>query len=183
MKKLQLISAISLLTAAVWAKAPSSDWAVVEDIPPGWRIVVVTEFTFPCIFVHASHDELVCRIPQRHWEERNLPETRVRRDRIREVRVDRRNGTNALMGGAIGGGAGAIFGSIVNPGSRGPSAYGLGVIGTFLGARMGNDVHLLKGKVIFRAAPLAKQGKATSPTRASQSEEEGGSSAEQPAYY
>jgi hypothetical protein len=41
---------------------------------------------------------MVCRIPQHRWDERDLPDIRVRRDRIREVRVDRRNGANALMG-------------------------------------------------------------------------------------
>ena len=157
MRTLQTIFMVSFLAVISWAKAGSSDWRAVEDIPTGWRIAVVTEFTFPCIFIHASADEVVCRIPQRHWDEPNLPETHVRRDRIREVRVDRRNGTNALMGGTIGGGAGAIFGAIANAGARGPSAYGLGVVGVLFGARMGNDVHVLKGKVIFRARPFEKQ--------------------------
>src|SRR5215471_12621537 len=127
-------------------------------------MAVVTEFTFPCVFVRASADELVCRIPRRRWDEHDLPETHVRRDRIREVRVDRRNGANALMGGAVGGGTGAIFGAIANAGARGASAYGLGVVGVLLGARTGNNVHLLKGKVIFRASPSFKMDGARSPT-------------------
>lgn len=149
-----MMVAMLLLAGISWAKTPSSDWQVVEDIPTGWRIAVVTEFTFPCVFVHATADELVCRIPRRRWDERDLPETRVRRDRIREVRVDRRNGANALTGAAIGGGTGAVFGAIASAGARGASAYGLGVVGVLLGARMGNDVHLLKGNVIFRASPV-----------------------------
>src|SRR5262245_540754 len=144
MRTLQAIFTVSFLATISWAKAPSSDWAVVEDIPAGWRIAVVTEFTFPCVFVHATADEMVCRIPQRRWDERDLPETRVRRYRIREIRVDRRNGANAVMGGAVGGGTGAVFGVIANAGARGASAYGLGVVGVLLGARMGNDVHLIK---------------------------------------
>jgi len=152
MRTLLVIFTVWLLTGISWAKAPSSDWDVVEDIPTGWRIAVVTEFTFPCVFVRATAEEMVCRIPQRRWDERDLPDTRVRRDRVREVRVDRRNGANALMGGAVGGGTGAIFGAIANAGARGASAYGLGVVGVLLGARLGNDVHLLRGKVIFRAS-------------------------------
>lgn len=155
MRTLHVIFTVWLLAGISWAKAPSSDWDIVEDIPTGWRIAVVTEFTFPCVFVRASADELVCRIPQHHWNECDLPETRVRRDHVREVRVDRRNGANALMGGAVGGGTGAIFGAIANAGARG--AYGLGVVGVLLGARMGNGVHLLKGKVIFRASPFGQR--------------------------
>lgn len=155
MRTLHVIFTVWLLASISWAKTPSSDWDVVEDIPTGWRIAVVTEFTFPCVFVRASADEMVCRIPQRRWNERDLPETRVRRDHVREVRVDRRNGTNSLMGGAVGGGTGAIFGAIANAGARG--AYGLGVVGVLLGARMGNDVHLIRGKVIFRASSLGQR--------------------------
>lgn len=157
MRTLHVIFTVWLLAGISWAKAPSSDWDIVEDIPTGWRIAVVTEFTFPCVFVRASADELVCRIPQRRWNEHDLPETHVRRDHVREVRVDRRNGANALTGGAVGGGAAAIFGAVANAGARAASAYGLGVVGVLLGARMGNDVHLLKGKVIFRASPLGQR--------------------------
>src|SRR5262249_385908 len=102
MRTLHTIVAVLLLAGISWGKASLSDWGAVEDIPTGGRIAVVTEFTFPCVFVHASADEMVCRIPGRRWDEHDLPETHVRRDRIREVRVDRRNGVNALMGGAIG---------------------------------------------------------------------------------
>lgn len=157
MRTLHVIFTVWLLAGISWAKAPSSDWDIVEDIPTGWRIAVVTEFTFPCVFVRASADELVCRIPQRRWNEHDLPETHVRRDHVREVRVDRRNGANALTGAAVGGGTGAIFGAVANAGARGASAYGLGVVGVLLGARMGNDVHLLKGKVIFRASPVGQR--------------------------
>jgi len=144
-----------------WAKTPSSDWNVVEDIPTGWRIAVVTEFTFPCVFVRASADEIICRIPQHRWNERDLLETRVRRDRVREVRVDRRNGANALIGGAVGGATGAILGVMANTGTKNASAYALGVVGVLLGARIGNGVHLIKGKVLFRASPFGQPQSST----------------------
>ncbi|HTM35514.1 MAG TPA: hypothetical protein VL156_02095 [Terriglobales bacterium] len=164
MRTLHAMFTVLLLASISWAKTPLSDWGGVEDIPTGWRIAVVTEFTFPCIFVQASADELVCRIPRRRWDERDLPETHVRRDRVREVRVDRRNGANALMGGAIGGGTGAGFGALASAGASGASAYGLGVVGVLLGARMGNDVHLLKGKVIYRASPSLQTDETRPPT-------------------
>lgn len=153
MRMTQVIFTLWLMVGISSAKTPSSDWNVVEDIPTGWRIAVVTEFTFPCVFVRASADEIICRIPQRRWDERGLPETRVGRDRVREVRVDRRNGANALIGGAVGGATGAILGAMANTGTRGASTYGLGVVGALLGARIGNAVHLIKGKVLFRASP------------------------------
>jgi hypothetical protein len=96
------------------------------------------------------------------------PETRVRRDRIREVRVDRRNGANALLGGVIGGGTGATFGVIASTGARGASAYGLGIVGLLLGAHMGNDVHLLKGKVLYRVGPSFQMDGVRPPTPKSQ---------------
>jgi len=154
MRTLHVIFTVWLMVGISWAKTPSSDWNVVEDIPTGWRIAVVTEFTFPCVFVRASLDEIICRIPQHRWDERGLPETQVSRDRVREVRVDRRNGANALIGGAVGGGAGAILGAMTNTSAKGASAYALGVVGVLLGARIGNGIHLLKGKVIFRATPF-----------------------------
>lgn len=161
MRTTHVIFAVWLMAGICSAKTPSSDWNVVEDIPTGWRIAVVTEFTFPCVFIRASADEIICRIPEHRWDERGLPETRVGRDRVREVRVDRRNGANALMGGAVGGATGAIFGAMANTGARGVSAYALGVVGALLGARIGNGVHLIKGKVIFRASPSGQ------PTQAS----------------
>jgi len=62
MRTLHAMFTVLLLASISWAKTPLSDWGGVEDIPTGWRIAVVTEFTFPCIFVQASADELVCRI-------------------------------------------------------------------------------------------------------------------------
>jgi hypothetical protein len=59
------------------------------------------------------------------------------------------------MGGSIGGGTGAIFGALASSNARGTSAYGLGLVGVLMGAHMGNDVHLLKGKAIYRANPGA----------------------------
>ena len=164
MRMLHTIFTVLLLAGISWAKPPLSDWGSVEDIPTGWRIAVVTEFTFPCVFIRASSDDLVCRIPKRRWDEHDLPETRVRRERIREVRVDRRNGANALMGAAIGGGTGATFGAIATVGTRSASAYGLGIVGVLLGAHTGSEVHLLKGKVIYRASPSLQMDEVRPPT-------------------
>ncbi len=75
----------------------------------------------------------------------------VRRGAIREIRVEKRNGTNSLAAAGLGGGIGAGFGGIAVAGARGPAAYLLGTMGAMMGARKGNDTHLLRGKVIYRA--------------------------------
>ena len=92
----------------------------------------------------------------------------MRRDRIREVRAERRDGANMLAGSAFGGGTGAGFGAVAAAGSRGGPAYLLGVLGATIGAHMAHDTHILRGKVIYRSALLPKsQRKSPDPVRAS----------------
>jgi hypothetical protein len=152
--RLLLISFLALFTSTVFSKSPVGDWQSVQDIPAGWQITVVTTFTFPCIFERASDDELICRQLDRRADLAELHEIHSRRDRIREIRVEKRNGANSLAAAGLGGGVGAGFGAISIVGARGPAAYLLGTIGALMGARKGNDTHLLRGKVIYRA-PLS----------------------------
>ena len=140
-----------LFTTTVYAKSQVGDWQCVEDIPTGWQITVVTTFTFPCIFVRASDSELVCGQLDRHAHVSNSDEIHVRRGAIREIRVEKRNGANSLAAAALGASAGAGFGAVAAPGARGPAAYLLGTMGAMIAARKGNDTHLLRGKVIYRA--------------------------------
>ena len=142
---------LSLFTTTVFAKPPLGDWRSVEDIPTGWQITVVTTFTFPCIFVSSSDSELICRQLDRQTAVADSDEIHVRRGAIREIRVEKRNGPNSLAAAALGGGSGAGFGAVAVAGARGPAAYLLGTMGAMMGARKGNDTHLLRGKVIYRA--------------------------------
>ena len=149
--RLLLSSFLTLFTTTVFAKSPVGDWQSVEDIPTGWQITVVTTFTFPCIFARASDSELLCGQLDRHSHATDPDEMHVRRGAIREIRVEKRNGTNSLAAAGLGGGIGAGFGGIAVAGARGPAAYLLGTMGAMMGARKGNDTHLLRGKVIYRA--------------------------------
>src|SRR6266496_2058982 len=89
------------VTAACFAKTAVGDWqSVQQDIPRGWQITVVTSFTFPCIFEQADADELVGRPLQRSPGASETDKIRIRRDRIREIRVERREGANMLAGAA-----------------------------------------------------------------------------------
>lgn len=136
------------LSASAFAKNAVSDWqAVKQDIPSGWQIIVVTSLTFPCVFQSASDEELICEPLQRDYSRPNLQAIHVRRDRIHEIRAEKRNGTNALALGAIGGLAGGGFGAV---GGRVTSAYLFGILGSAMGAHRGSRVHILRGKVIYR---------------------------------
>jgi hypothetical protein len=154
MRQPTTIALLFVLTTTGFAKAPLGDWqAVQQDIPRGWQITVVTSFTFPCIFERADKDELVCRAVQRNARDSEGTEIHVHRDRIREIRVERRDGANMLAGAAGGSGLGAILGAILIPGARGPSAYLLGLGGASMGARSGRGLHIVHGKVIYRRNP------------------------------
>lgn len=144
-----MLTFLFLFTGAGFAKAPIGDWqAVQQDIPRGWQITVATSFTFPCIFERADKDELVCQ-PLNRGRLSDPDEIHLRRDRIREIRVERRDGANMLAGAAGGSGVGAILGAVLISGARGPSAFLLGLGGASMGARSGRDLHLLHGKVIY----------------------------------
>lgn len=133
------------------AKTPIGDWQVVQqDIPRGWHITVVTSFTFPCVFVQATSDEIVCNPVRRNQDIQDVGEIHVLRERIREIRVERREGANMLAGAAGGGGLGAVLGALLIAGGRGPAAYAFGLGGISMGARSARDVHILHGKVIYR---------------------------------
>ncbi|SRR6266496_3137139 len=152
MQKLLVLTSITLaFTGICFAKAPVGDWQAVQfDIPQGWQITVVTSLTFPCIFERATQEELVCQPSQRSRVPSDSREIHVRKDRIREIRVERRDGANMIASGAGAGGLGAGLGAIVAEGSRGSSAYALGLLGAGMGARTGRGLHILHGKVIYR---------------------------------
>jgi len=76
---------------------------------------------------------------QHHPEASKDRETHVRRDRIREIRVERREGANMLAGAAGAGSIGAVLGAALAAGARGPSAFLLGIGGAGTGARTGRD--------------------------------------------
>ena len=145
------------LTAAVpllaKSKGPVGDWqAVQQDVPRGWGLEVVTSMTFPCVFDHATADELICRPIERGGRESDDAEIHVRRDRIREIRVEKREGANMLAGGGAGAGLAAILGAVLIPGGAGRAAFAFGLGGASIGARHGRDIHILHGKVIYRRA-------------------------------
>jgi hypothetical protein len=158
MRPLTTLAFLFILAGTGLAKSPVGDWqAVQQDIPRGWQITVVTSFTFPCIFEQADKDELVCQALQRNRRDSEAGEIHLRRNRIREIRAERRDGADMLAGAAGGGGLGAVLGAVLVAGGRGPSAYLLGLGGASIGAHSGRDLHILHGKVIYRRMPTDKE--------------------------
>ncbi len=169
MRHLLVLTSLFVITTAGFAKSPIGDWQSVQDIPEGWQITVVTEFTFPCIFTEATEDELTCTSLRHGWAAPHSRQIRVRRDRIREIRVEKREGTNMLAGAALGGGTGAGFGALAAATSKAAPAYLFGTIGAVIGAHMGRDTHILRGKVIYRPPPVSAQNQ--SPDEVQESEQ------------
>jgi hypothetical protein len=113
-----------VLAGASFARSSVGDWQTVrQDIPRGWQIAVVTSFTFPCVFQQATEQELVCDPLDHDRRGSDNGEIHVRRDRIREIRVEKREGANIVAGAAGGAGLGTLLGALLVPGARGPSAY------------------------------------------------------------
>ena len=154
-----LLLSTLIVTASSFAKEPVGDWQTVqEDIPRGWQITVVTAFTFPCIFQQANDNELVCEQLHHRWGAENN-DIHVRRDRIREIRVEKREGANMLAGGVGGGVAGALLGTVLVAPAMGPAALLLGMGGAGMGASGGRGLHILHGKVIYRRAEINQTSK------------------------
>ena len=168
---MQRIIPIFLITVVAasqsFAKGSIGDWQTVQqDIPRGWGIEVVTSMTFPCEFDRATENELICMPIQRGRRESDDAEIHVRRDRIREIRAEKREGANMLAGGGTGAGLGAILGAMLIPGGAGRAAFVFCLGGASIGGRHGRETHILRGKVIYRR-PIQGQDSTTESAAAS----------------
>ena len=155
MRKLTLLLLMTfLLAGSSFAKEPVGDWQTVQnDIPRGWQITVVTAFAFPCIFEQANEQELVCEQLHHRWGSENN-DIHVRRERIHEIRVEKREGANRFAGAIGGGAAGVLLGAVLVAHAAGPAALLLGMGGAGMGADTGRGLHILHGKVIYRRAEV-----------------------------
>jgi hypothetical protein len=104
----------------------------------------------------ATDQELICDPLDHDRRGSDNGEIHVRRDRIREIRVEKREGANMLAGAGGGAGLGSLLGALLIPGARGPSAYLLGLGGASIGAHQGRNIHILHGKLIYRRSVEAR---------------------------
>lgn len=155
MRLLKLVLLVAAMAQPLLAKDDISDWQNVKDIPPGWRISVVSGRHIACIFVRATDEELVCGGLQRGWYT-DPREFHFRREMIREVRVDRGDAVNALAGAAVGGSLGAALGASNPHVDRGAMVPFFATIGAAIGLRAGRDCHIVRSKLLYQSHPSQK---------------------------
>jgi hypothetical protein len=136
-------------------EAQTTDWPGVKNLPVGSIISVRSRHRVKCIFVHATNDELVCQ-PIRPGliglTAIGRSEFRFAFRRVREVRLEYSDGSNAAVGATIGAGAGAAFGAIRPSTDLVPSAsiaFGI-AFGALVGGFFGVIVPFRHGAVIYK---------------------------------
>src|SRR5579863_9634405 len=147
MRTLRIFTSLLVFTLLVsTAQAQTGNWQSVKNLPLGARISVLTLHRIPCILLRVNDDELVCATIRHRWFG---PDTLTfRRQSIREIRLPPTDGTNGLLGIAIGGGAGAALGAARFDciGCRGAGALIFGVIGAVVGAKIAKNSPIVQGK-------------------------------------
>jgi hypothetical protein len=166
MRQLIVLVSLCALTNASFARSPIANWQAVQDVPPGSQIMVAAGHDYPCLFVRATEDELICGGVQRGWMVSEPQEIHFRRDQIREVRIDRGDAANSLAGAGIGASVGAAVGAAGTTNARGSAALLFGIFGSAFGARLGQAIHVLRGKVIYRSASVKNTKRDNAPATA-----------------
>ena len=154
-RKWQITSSLLVvLLLGSTAQAQTGDWRAVQNLQPGARIMVKTQHRYPCIFVSATQDELVCDVPRHRLG--GLPPTMAfSRQEIREVRRAPNQAKDAWIGAGIGAGAGAVAAGTNSRTSPGVHAFFGGLAGAGGGALVGATVPIFQvvfhgGKLIYR---------------------------------
>ena len=151
MRTLRIFTSLLVFTLLVsTAQAQTGNWRSVKNLPLGARISVLTWNRITCILVRVNEDELVCAPIRHRWFG---PDTLTfGRQRIREIRLPPPDGTNELLGAAIGGSIGATVGALRYNciGCRGAGALLFGSIGAVVGAKIAKHSPIVQGKLIYK---------------------------------
>jgi len=127
----------------------AGDWQAVVNLKPGTRISLKAQHHILCVFQAATDDELVCKPKRFLWL--GPRESRFDRQSIREVRLERNQTKDMLIGTGIGTGAGAIAGATTGKAPRGGSLLVLTLGGSLVGSVVGGIVSIpLRGKIIYK---------------------------------
>jgi hypothetical protein len=148
-----LVLTTSFLLFSCMAQAQPGDWQNVENLPSGTSISIKLRVRFRCLFQSATDEELICERTQRVWILSNSSEIKVNRKRIREVRLEHSDSTNALVGAAVVGGGAAIAEAARVDGdakTRTIAALFAGSLFGLLGGVIGRDFPILHGKIIYK---------------------------------
>lgn|SRR5579872_176233 len=151
MRTLRIFTSLLVFTLLVSsAQAQTGDWQSVENLPLGARISVLTRHRVPCILVRVNDDDLVCAPTPERWFG---PDTLTfQRQNIREIRLPPPDGTNELLGAAIGGGIGATVGAANSncEGCGGARALIFGGILAVVGAKVAKRSPIVQGKLVYK---------------------------------
>lgn len=151
MRTLRIFTSLLVFTLlASGARAQTGDWQAVVSLPLGARISVLTRHRIPCILVRVNDDELVCAPVHRPWFGSDT--ITFDRQRVREIRLSPPDGTNELLGAAIGGGAGAALGAARFDcmGCRSAGAFIFGMVGAVVGAKVAKHAPIVQGKLVYK---------------------------------
>jgi hypothetical protein len=138
------------------AFAQTGNWQAVKQLDPGVKISVRSEhhsLRSTCYFQRATDDQLFCERILRGVSQVLIPPDAVyERKKIREVRLEHSDRSNAATGAAIGGGIGATLGAANDNGTltREGGALLLGTVGALIGGSFGRDFPIFHGKMIYR---------------------------------
>jgi hypothetical protein len=138
------------------AFAQTGNWQAVKQLEPGTKISLQSDHLWlhsTCYFQRATDDQLFCERILRGVSRVLIPPDAVyERKKIREVRLEHSDRSNAATGAVIGGGIGATLGATRGNGTLTPEggALLLGTTGALIGGAFGRDFPIFHGKVIYR---------------------------------
>src|SRR5215471_7454730 len=140
MEPRRIAIALTFLLVASDGLAQNSDWQIVKGLHFGARISVRTTHRSlhdPCVFQQATDDGLICLYATHsQW----VPASTISFPRadVREVRLERGDGSNTALGAIIGAGTGAALGgAVAKSGRKAAAAAGGGLIGSVIGGWFG----------------------------------------------
>jgi hypothetical protein len=147
-----LILSVFMFALSTTAPAQKGDWQAVRSLAPGRRISVkakVGHFSprFTCDFTRATEELLSCypAAPGFH------PMT-FERSKVKQVRLEHSDQTNAAVGALVGAGVGAALGASNGNGTTtrgGGAILGAGILG-LIGGCMGPVFPITHGKVVYK---------------------------------
>jgi hypothetical protein len=152
-----ILLAFLLAGSTVFSQSGLGDWKNVQTLAPGTQVVVKTVASEKYFgrLVNVTGDSLSIDSDERAFPGRVTRRRAIRRVEVREVHL-RRQGASILAGGAIGGGAGATIGGVIEASAKSGEDRGVALVvltglGFALGALIGRHANIAKGKRIYVA--------------------------------
>jgi len=152
-KRLRWVWAVALIGAVLPLKAQTTDWQTVKGIAPGTSISVAVlnhRGKRACDLLTVTDSELTCNLERGRLSKMVV----LRRDDIREIRMEYHERHHMLAGALIGGASGLAIGFLASRGSSDPETRAVtpvfgAIVGSALGAGVGRAIHE-HGPILYR---------------------------------